>query len=131
MLLRCPALICIVVAWPFVVTLSLIIAIQSEVVVIDDVHLFHLELEVTNFGNGGNSNMIFGVPGIAVMRKSSHTLFTSAENDYNAARLLSLHPPVIANNVRPDMAILLCIAVYSSLCANACKSSSNIPITIS
>ncbi|EDR01292.1 uncharacterized protein LACBIDRAFT_312199 [Laccaria bicolor S238N-H82] len=26
------------------------------------------------------------------------TPFTSAENDYNAARLLSLHPPVIANN---------------------------------
>ncbi|EDR01291.1 uncharacterized protein LACBIDRAFT_312198 [Laccaria bicolor S238N-H82] len=44
MLLRCPALIWIVVAWPFVVTLSLIIAIQSEVVVIDDVHLFHLAL---------------------------------------------------------------------------------------
>lgn len=38
------ALICIVVAWPFAVTLSLIIAIQSEVVVIADVHLFHLAL---------------------------------------------------------------------------------------
>ncbi|EDR01511.1 uncharacterized protein LACBIDRAFT_310801 [Laccaria bicolor S238N-H82] len=36
-----------------------------------------IELEVTKFGDGHNFNLIFGVPGIAVMRKSSHALCKS------------------------------------------------------
>ncbi|EDR01473.1 uncharacterized protein LACBIDRAFT_295579 [Laccaria bicolor S238N-H82] len=70
------------------------------------------ELEVMNFGDGRNFNSIFGVPGIAVMRKSSHSGHRYVAAHSAACHFLCVTPTHGSNSIFRIPAITLTLPTF-------------------